>query len=95
MRKNQCKESLDIYIKFLGRTTKLARFLKVAEVQNSISIQGFSATRPGTMLKLAQHVYNISLSRKWTVGKTGLWSVGEILEVSPMFSLMLRGTQAR
>ncbi|XP_077002124.1 uncharacterized protein LOC143671064 [Tamandua tetradactyla] len=31
MRKNQCKESLDIYIKFLGRMTKLAEFLKVAE----------------------------------------------------------------
>nr|XP_023490094.1 prefoldin subunit 3 isoform X1 [Equus caballus] len=31
MRKNQCKESLDIYIKFLERMTKLARFLKVAE----------------------------------------------------------------
>ncbi|XP_069922527.1 phosphatidylinositol-binding clathrin assembly protein isoform X2 [Oryctolagus cuniculus] len=31
MRKNQCKESLDIYIKFLGRTSKLAEFLKVAE----------------------------------------------------------------
>uniref|UniRef100_A0A287AA37 ENTH domain-containing protein n=2 Tax=Sus scrofa TaxID=9823 RepID=A0A287AA37_PIG len=31
MRKNQCRESLDIYIKFLGRTTKLAQFLKVAE----------------------------------------------------------------
>lgn len=31
MKKNQCKESLDIYIKFLGRTTKLAQFLKVAE----------------------------------------------------------------
>lgn len=43
MRKNQCKESLDIYIKFLERTTKLAQFLKVAEVQKSISIQGFSA----------------------------------------------------
>lgn len=41
MRKNQCKESLDIYIKFLERMTKLARFLKVAEVQKSISIQGF------------------------------------------------------
>ncbi|XP_014635059.1 PREDICTED: phosphatidylinositol-binding clathrin assembly protein-like [Ceratotherium simum simum] len=32
MRKNQCKESLDIYIKFLRRTTRLAQFLKVAEV---------------------------------------------------------------
>ncbi|XP_006171134.1 phosphatidylinositol-binding clathrin assembly protein-like [Tupaia chinensis] len=31
MRKNQCEESLDIYMKFLGRTTKLAQFLKVAE----------------------------------------------------------------
>nr|XP_045360354.1 phosphatidylinositol-binding clathrin assembly protein-like [Camelus bactrianus] len=31
MRKNQCKESLDIYMKFLGRMTKLAQFLKVAE----------------------------------------------------------------
>ncbi|XP_058907162.1 uncharacterized protein [Kogia breviceps] len=31
MRKNQCKESLDIYIRFLGRTTKFAQFLKVAE----------------------------------------------------------------
>lgn len=42
MRKNQCKESLDIYIKFLERTAKLAQFLKVAEVRKSISIQGFS-----------------------------------------------------
>ncbi|XP_063101746.1 phosphatidylinositol-binding clathrin assembly protein-like [Cavia porcellus] len=31
MRRSQCKESLDIYIKFLGRTTKLTQFLKVAE----------------------------------------------------------------
>ncbi|KAJ8786808.1 hypothetical protein J1605_023369 [Eschrichtius robustus] len=31
MRKNQCKESLGIYIRFLERTTKLAQFLKVAE----------------------------------------------------------------
>nr|XP_040143389.1 phosphatidylinositol-binding clathrin assembly protein-like isoform X1 [Ictidomys tridecemlineatus] len=31
MRKNQCRESLDIYIKFLGRTTKFAQFLKAAE----------------------------------------------------------------
>ncbi|KAF6390234.1 hypothetical protein mRhiFer1_007814 [Rhinolophus ferrumequinum] len=31
MKKSQCKDSLDIYIKFLGRTTKLAQFLKVAE----------------------------------------------------------------
>ncbi|XP_036920123.1 phosphatidylinositol-binding clathrin assembly protein-like [Sturnira hondurensis] len=31
MRKSQCEASLDIYIKFLDRTTKLAQFLKVAE----------------------------------------------------------------
>ncbi|KAF3812399.1 hypothetical protein GH733_019535 [Mirounga leonina] len=31
MRKNECKESLDIYIKFLERTHKLVQFLKVAE----------------------------------------------------------------
>uniref|UniRef100_G1LZT5 ENTH domain-containing protein n=1 Tax=Ailuropoda melanoleuca TaxID=9646 RepID=G1LZT5_AILME len=43
MRKNQCKESLDIYIKFLERTTTLAQFLNVAQVQQSICIQGFSA----------------------------------------------------
>uniref|UniRef100_A0A671DHA7 ENTH domain-containing protein n=1 Tax=Rhinolophus ferrumequinum TaxID=59479 RepID=A0A671DHA7_RHIFE len=42
MKKSQCKDSLDIYIKFLGRTTKLAQFLKVAEVYKSISIPGFS-----------------------------------------------------
>ncbi|XP_062941081.1 phosphatidylinositol-binding clathrin assembly protein-like [Cynocephalus volans] len=31
MRKNQCKESLGIYINFLEKTTKLTQFLKVAE----------------------------------------------------------------
>ncbi|XP_065772996.1 phosphatidylinositol-binding clathrin assembly protein LAP-like [Muntiacus reevesi] len=31
MGKKQCRESLDIYIKFLERMTKLGRFLKVAE----------------------------------------------------------------
>nr|XP_054962190.1 phosphatidylinositol-binding clathrin assembly protein-like [Pan paniscus] len=37
MRKNQYRESLDIYIRFLRGTTKLTQFLKVAEVQKSIS----------------------------------------------------------
>ncbi|XP_013365457.1 PREDICTED: phosphatidylinositol-binding clathrin assembly protein-like isoform X2 [Chinchilla lanigera] len=36
MRRSQCKESLDIYIKFLGRTTKLTQFLKVAEAPHSL-----------------------------------------------------------
>ncbi|KAM8952880.1 phosphatidylinositol-binding clathrin assembly protein-like [Pelodytes ibericus] len=31
MKKNQCKDALDIYKKFLGRMTKLSEFLKVAE----------------------------------------------------------------
>ncbi|XP_023564232.1 phosphatidylinositol-binding clathrin assembly protein-like [Octodon degus] len=31
MKINQCKESLDIYIKFLRRTTKLTQFLRVAK----------------------------------------------------------------
>ncbi|XP_015133806.1 uncharacterized protein LOC772071 isoform X1 [Gallus gallus] len=31
MKKNQCREGLDMYKKFLGRMTKLSEFLKVAE----------------------------------------------------------------
>lgn len=33
MKKNQCKDALDIYKKFLYRMTKLSEFLKVAEVR--------------------------------------------------------------
>lgn len=33
MKKNQCKDALDIYKKFLYRMTKLSEFLKVAEVK--------------------------------------------------------------
>lgn len=32
MKKNQCKEGLDIYKKFLTRMTRISEFLKVAEV---------------------------------------------------------------
>lgn len=32
MKKNQCKEALEIYKTFLNRMTKLSEFLKVAEV---------------------------------------------------------------
>lgn len=35
MKKNQCKDALDIYKKFLYRMTKLSEFLKVAEVTTS------------------------------------------------------------
>lgn len=33
MKKNQCKEALEIYKRFLIRMTKLSEFLKVAEVK--------------------------------------------------------------
>lgn len=32
MKKNQCKDALEIYKTFLNRMTKLSEFLKVAEV---------------------------------------------------------------
>lgn len=35
MKKNQCKEGLDIYKKFLTRMTRISEFLKVAEVNLS------------------------------------------------------------
>lgn len=35
MKKNQCKEGLDIYKKFLTRMTRISEFLKVAEVNFS------------------------------------------------------------
>lgn len=34
MKKNQCKEALEIYKTFLNRMTKLSEFLKVAEVRS-------------------------------------------------------------
>lgn len=34
MKKNQCKEALEIYKTFLSRMTKLSEFLKVAEVRS-------------------------------------------------------------
>uniref|UniRef100_A0A671VT05 Si:ch211-200p22.4 n=1 Tax=Sparus aurata TaxID=8175 RepID=A0A671VT05_SPAAU len=36
MKKNQCKDALDIYKKFLYRMTKLSEFLKVAEAPSSL-----------------------------------------------------------
>ncbi|XP_072573710.1 phosphatidylinositol-binding clathrin assembly protein isoform X2 [Paramormyrops kingsleyae] len=36
MKKNQCKDALDIYKRFLLRMTKLSEFLKVAEAPNSL-----------------------------------------------------------
>ncbi|XP_035581466.1 uncharacterized protein LOC113930548 isoform X3 [Zalophus californianus] len=61
MRKNQCKESLDIYIKFLERTTKLVQFLKVAEQvgidQNDIP---YLTQAPHSLLEaLKQHLASL------------------------------------
>lgn len=39
MKKNQCKEGLDIYKKFLARMTNLSEFLKVAEVNKSMCME--------------------------------------------------------
>lgn len=41
MKKNQCKEGLDIYKKFLTRMTRISEFLKVAEVNLSQSTLPF------------------------------------------------------
>lgn len=32
MKKSECKESLEIYKKFLTRVTKISEFMKIAEV---------------------------------------------------------------
>ncbi|XP_044767829.1 phosphatidylinositol-binding clathrin assembly protein-like [Neomonachus schauinslandi] len=61
MRKNECKESLDIYIKFLERTSKLVQFLKVAEQvgidQNNIP---YLTQAPHSLLEaLKQHLASL------------------------------------
>lgn len=45
MKKNQCKEGLDIYKKFLTRMTRISEFLKVAEVKCQLSARGQSSLR--------------------------------------------------
>lgn len=40
MKKNQCKEALEIYKTFLSRMTKLSEFLKVAEVRCLCAAEG-------------------------------------------------------
>ncbi|CAM9147830.1 unnamed protein product [Rangifer tarandus platyrhynchus] len=61
MGKKQCRESLDIYIKFLERMTKLGRFLKVAEQagidQNNIP---YLSQAPYSLLEaLKQHLASL------------------------------------
>uniref|UniRef100_A0A8C0IUW7 Phosphatidylinositol binding clathrin assembly protein n=1 Tax=Chelonoidis abingdonii TaxID=106734 RepID=A0A8C0IUW7_CHEAB len=51
MKKNQCKEGLDIYKKFLTRMTRISEFLKVAEVK---------LTAPSSLLDaLEQHLASL------------------------------------
>ncbi|OWK04347.1 hypothetical protein Celaphus_00016182, partial [Cervus elaphus hippelaphus] len=62
MGKKQCRESLDIYIKFLERMTKLGRFLKVAEVQKSISSHGFCYTMSAFIRRYSKYLNEKSLA---------------------------------
>ncbi|XP_055421247.1 phosphatidylinositol-binding clathrin assembly protein-like [Bubalus kerabau] len=66
MGKKQCRESLDVYIKFLERMTKLAQFLKVAEQagidQNDIPYlsQVSTSLAPYSLLEaLKQHLASL------------------------------------
>uniref|UniRef100_A0A8C5DLB0 Phosphatidylinositol-binding clathrin assembly protein-like n=1 Tax=Gouania willdenowi TaxID=441366 RepID=A0A8C5DLB0_GOUWI len=57
MKKNQCKDALDIYKKFLYRMTKLSEFLKVAEVNKPCVL---SLQAPSSLLEaLEQHLASL------------------------------------
>lgn len=59
MKKNQCKEGLDIYKKFLARMTKLSEFLKVAEVNKLHLWKGYnSAVCTGTVVYIHNNFRN-------------------------------------
>ncbi|XP_051903610.1 phosphatidylinositol-binding clathrin assembly protein-like isoform X7 [Hippocampus zosterae] len=53
MKKNQCKEALELYKTFLNRMTKLSEFLKVAEAPNSLleALEQHLASLEGRKLK--------------------------------------------
>uniref|UniRef100_A0A671P8M2 Phosphatidylinositol-binding clathrin assembly protein-like n=1 Tax=Sinocyclocheilus anshuiensis TaxID=1608454 RepID=A0A671P8M2_9TELE len=56
MKKNQCKDALDIYKKFLYRMTKLSEFLKVAEFLTCL----FLLQAPSSLLEaLEQHLASL------------------------------------
>ncbi|XP_074468042.1 phosphatidylinositol-binding clathrin assembly protein-like isoform X5 [Sebastes fasciatus] len=67
MKKNQCKEALEIYKTFLNRMTKLSEFLKVAEAPSSLleALEQHLASLEGRKLKdlSAASSTGISLSR--------------------------------
>uniref|UniRef100_A0A672IH00 Phosphatidylinositol-binding clathrin assembly protein n=1 Tax=Salarias fasciatus TaxID=181472 RepID=A0A672IH00_SALFA len=62
MKKNQCKDALDIYKKFLYRMTKLSEFLKVAElcVNDGGFPPGLAPQAPSSLLEaLEQHLASL------------------------------------
>uniref|UniRef100_A0A3Q1ESJ7 Si:ch211-200p22.4 n=1 Tax=Acanthochromis polyacanthus TaxID=80966 RepID=A0A3Q1ESJ7_9TELE len=61
MKKNQCKDALDIYKKFLYRMTKLSEFLKVAELSEfPSSLYSFLSQAPSSLLEaLEQHLASL------------------------------------
>ncbi|KAG7272017.1 hypothetical protein CRUP_004176 [Coryphaenoides rupestris] len=67
MKKNQCKEALEIYKTFLNRMTKLSEFLKVAEAPSSLleALEQHLASLEGRKIKelSASNSTGISLSR--------------------------------
>lgn len=62
MKKNQCKEALEIYKTFLNRMTKLSEFLKVAEVMSVCPAGGTEETQIQTQLKWAGHPSEVNLN---------------------------------
>uniref|UniRef100_A0A8C4XKM0 ENTH domain-containing protein n=1 Tax=Falco tinnunculus TaxID=100819 RepID=A0A8C4XKM0_FALTI len=89
MKKNQCKEGLDIYKKFLARMTKLSEFLKVAEqvgidhgdipdLTQEILWCSFWYRRAskGKLVSLLNRTHQICCTQcKFTSGKRGLMSL--------------------
>uniref|UniRef100_A0A8D0CF44 Phosphatidylinositol-binding clathrin assembly protein n=1 Tax=Scleropages formosus TaxID=113540 RepID=A0A8D0CF44_SCLFO len=59
MKKNQCKDALDIYKRFLLRMTKLSEFLKVAEVERRL-VPFLECWAPSSLLEaLEQHLASL------------------------------------
>ncbi|XP_037676893.1 phosphatidylinositol-binding clathrin assembly protein-like [Choloepus didactylus] len=81
MRRYQCKESLDIYIKFLGRMPKLAQFLKVAK-QVGIGQSGIpylTQASHSLLEALKQHLASLEEKNNF-LPPYGLFSLHDILQ---------------
>uniref|UniRef100_A0A8C9FXZ2 ENTH domain-containing protein n=1 Tax=Pavo cristatus TaxID=9049 RepID=A0A8C9FXZ2_PAVCR len=83
MKKNQCKEGLDMYKKFLSRMTKLSEFLKVAEeqrlreisvVSNSTSTSASPSTLSGRSVSTAAAVDLFAVSAPTTNRSDMQWT---------------------